>query len=96
MPGESMNGTSDNGIKNGSKYAYEDVERIAKSVLSRVKCRPHIGVICGSGLGGLADMLGDKEIIQYEDIEGFPVSTGSGLEERAGNYFITGFWIRFL
>ena len=58
------------------RYAYEDVERIAKSVLDRVKCRPHIGIICGSGLGGLAEMLDDKEIIQYEDVEGFPVSTG--------------------
>ncbi|XP_052286344.1 purine nucleoside phosphorylase-like isoform X2 [Dreissena polymorpha] len=61
---------------NGSKYSYEDVSRIAKSVLDRVKCRPHIGIICGSGLGGLANMLEDKEVILYEDIEGFPVSTG--------------------
>lgn len=67
-----------NGIKNGSKYSYEDVERIARSVLDRVKCRPHIGIICGSGLGGLADMLEDKEIISYQDIEGFPVSTVPG------------------
>lgn len=67
-----------NGIKNGSKYSYEDVERIANSVLERVKCRPHIGIICGSGLGGLADMLENKEVIQYADIEGFPVSTVPG------------------
>lgn len=59
-------------------YSYEDVERIARSVLDRVKCRPHIGIICGSGLGGLADMLEDKEIISYQDIEGFPVSTVPG------------------
>lgn len=52
------------------------MEGIAQSVLNRVKCRPHIGVICGSGLGGLANMLEEKEIIQYADIEGFPVSTG--------------------
>ncbi|KAL4234915.1 hypothetical protein ACF0H5_006556 [Mactra antiquata] len=66
------------GVVNGSKYSYEDVQRIAQSVLDRVKCRPHIGIICGSGLGGLAEVLGDKEIIQYEDIEGFPVSTVPG------------------
>ncbi|XP_053401951.1 purine nucleoside phosphorylase-like isoform X2 [Mercenaria mercenaria] len=81
MPGE-VNGTNIPGIKNGSKYAYEDVERIARSVLGRVKSRPHIGIICGSGLGGLADMLKDVEIIEYADIEGFPVSTGSGLDHE--------------
>ena len=59
------------------RYVYEDVERIAKSVLNGVKCRPHIGVICGSGLGGLADILEEKEVIQYSEIEGFPVSTGN-------------------
>lgn len=62
------------------RYSYDDVERIAKSVLDRVTSRPNIGIICGSGLGGLADMLNDKEIIQYSDIEGFPVSTGLGFE----------------
>lgn len=59
-------------------YSYEDVERIAKSVLERVKSRPHIGIICGSGLGGLADALEDKEVLPYAEIEGFPVSTVPG------------------
>ncbi|XP_052817085.1 purine nucleoside phosphorylase-like isoform X2 [Mya arenaria] len=68
-----------NGIKiNGSKYSYDDVSRIAKSLLDRVKSRPHIGIICGSGLGGLADVLENKEEISYSEIEGFPVSTVPG------------------
>ena len=59
-----------------SRYSYEEVEKIAQGLLNRVKCRPRLGIICGSGLGGLANMLEDKEEIPYAEIDGFPVSTG--------------------
>lgn len=36
---------------------------------------PDLGIICGSGLGGLASTLKDPFIIAYEDIQGFPKST---------------------
>ena len=58
------------------RYSYEEVEGIAQGLLKRVKCRPRLGIICGSGLGGLANLLEDKEEIPYAEIEGFPVSTG--------------------
>ncbi|WAR12481.1 PNPH-like protein [Mya arenaria] len=66
------------GIESDKGYSYDDVSRIAKSLLDRVKSRPHIGIICGSGLGGLADVLENKEEISYSEIEGFPVSTVPG------------------
>ena len=34
------------------------------------------GIICGSGLGGLADLLTNSEEMEYTSIPGFPVSTG--------------------
>jgi xanthosine phosphorylase len=39
---------------------------------------PEIGIILGSGLGALADLLENKKIIPYESLDGFPVSTVSG------------------
>ena len=39
---------------------------------------PKVGVILGSGLGGLADALEDSVEIPYEDIPGWPVSTAVG------------------
>lgn len=36
---------------------------------------PDLGIICGSGLGGLASTLKDPYVIAYEDIHGFPKST---------------------
>jgi purine-nucleoside phosphorylase len=44
-----------------------------------VKYEPKLGIICGSGLGGLAETVEEKEIIGYNEIDGFPVSTGSYL-----------------
>ena len=37
---------------------------------------PFPGIICGSGLGGLADLLTNSEDMEYTSIPGFPVSTG--------------------
>ena len=39
---------------------------------------PKLGIICGSGLGGLADQLDrdTKQVISYKDIDGFPECTG--------------------
>lgn len=39
---------------------------------------PRIGIVLGSGLGGLADNIDVVATIPYSDIEGFPVSTVSG------------------
>ena len=55
---------------------YEDTQRIVEFIQQRVKCRPTIGIICGSGLGGLAEAVENKEILINGDIPGFPVSTG--------------------
>ena len=34
-------------------------------------------VICGSGLGDLADAVEQPDVFEYHDIPGFPISTGS-------------------
>ena len=59
----------------GTKPTYEDVEKIANFLLSKTIHRPKIGIICGTGLGGLAETLTDAESLKYEDIPSFPIST---------------------
>ncbi|XP_046571188.1 purine nucleoside phosphorylase-like isoform X2 [Haliotis rubra] len=59
-------------------YTYEDIERIAQALLARTKHRPVLGIICGSGLGGLADIVEDSDTIPYSEIKDFPVSTVPG------------------
>lgn len=56
--------------------SFEEVNSIAQNILGRVKHRPKIGIVCGSGLGGLADDVQDAEILPYSEIPTFPVSTG--------------------
>ncbi len=39
---------------------------------------PVTGIVLGSGLGRLADRIGDRIVIPYNEIPGFPVSTAIG------------------
>jgi len=59
-------------------YEYEEIEEISKYLLQKTKHRPTVGIICGSGLGGLADLLSDKNVFNYDSIPNFPVSTVVG------------------
>lgn len=59
-------------------YPYEVIAESAHFLLDRTQHRPKIGIICGSGLGGLADMLKDSDEFPYEIIPNFPVSTVAG------------------
>ncbi|XP_051554640.1 purine nucleoside phosphorylase-like [Myxocyprinus asiaticus] len=58
--------------------SYEECRATADWLLARVPVRPLVGIVCGSGLGGLADMLKDQLVINYEDIPNFPQSTVHG------------------
>lgn len=51
---------------------------IANYLLDRTKYRPKIGIICGSGLGSLAESIDNAEIVPYQTIPNFPVSTVEG------------------
>ncbi|CAF0910690.1 unnamed protein product [Brachionus calyciflorus] len=59
-------------------YNYEKIEEITKWISERVTIRPKIGIICGSGLGEIANLVQNKEEIQYADIPEFPRSTVHG------------------
>jgi purine-nucleoside phosphorylase len=37
---------------------------------------PKVGIVCGSGLQGLADILQDRVEVPYQEITGFGESTG--------------------
>jgi xanthosine phosphorylase len=52
-------------------------ERLPKGV------RPRLGVVLGSGLGGVADAMGDPVAIDYADLPGFPRPAVEGHAGRA-------------
>ncbi|MBV8892022.1 MAG: purine-nucleoside phosphorylase [Acidobacteria bacterium] len=57
---------------------YSRAESAAQFLLAKTPLRPRIGIVLGSGLGGLADELGDAERIPYSEIPYFPPSTAVG------------------
>ncbi|CAL8377976.1 purine nucleoside phosphorylase 5a [Gadus morhua] len=59
-------------------FTYEDCKATADWLLAQTDVRPLVGIVCGSGLGGLADMLKDQVAFNYKDIPNFPQSTVHG------------------
>ncbi|NXK55435.1 PNPH phosphorylase, partial [Chauna torquata] len=57
---------------------YEVYKETADWLRARTVQCPKIAIICGSGLGDLADMLDNKTVFLYEDIPHFPRSTVAG------------------
>nr|CDS18570.1 purine nucleoside phosphorylase [Echinococcus granulosus] len=62
--------------------SYEDAKAAADYIKSKVSLTPQIGIICGSGLGKLAEIVSEPVIVKYSEINQFPISTVAG---HAGN-----------
>lgn len=57
---------------------YDKIQETTAFITSRTKMRPKIGIILGSGLGGLTDVEKKEAEISYTDIPHFPVPTVKG------------------
>ncbi len=62
----------------GKEAVYEKLKKCLKSVQKMKDFSPDAAVILGSGLGDFADNIKVEAVIDYKDIEGFPVSTAPG------------------
>lgn len=54
------------------------IQETAAFIKAKIKVAPEIGIILGTGLGGLINEIEDKVAIPYKDIPNFPVSTVEG------------------
>ena len=54
------------------------IEKAAGFIRKKVDLKPDIAIILGTGLGGLADQIEEKQVIDYSKIPFFPVSTVKG------------------
>jgi purine-nucleoside phosphorylase len=64
---------------------FERVERAADAVRQRSPLVPEVGIILGTGLGGLARQIAVEAEIPYTEIPGFPLST---VETHAGKLLL--------
>lgn len=60
----------------------ERIKSTTAFIQSSVKARPEVGIILGTGLGGLVNHIENQEILEYSDIPDFPVSTVEGHKGR--------------
>ncbi len=54
---------------------YEQIQDACRSIQARWSGRPTVGIILGTGLGGLADEIQNEARLDYDSIPYFPVST---------------------
>jgi purine-nucleoside phosphorylase len=64
---------------------YDDIQRAADAVRARAPLTPVVGIILGTGLGGLAEEVAVEATVPYETIPGFPLST---VESHAGRLLL--------
>jgi len=64
---------------------YDDIQRAADAVRGQAAVRPAVGIILGTGLGGLAEEIAVSVAVPYESIPGFPLST---VESHAGRLLL--------
>ena len=62
--------------------AEEKLEKCYESFKSKIDFKPSVALILGSGLGALADEIDVKAALDYNEIEGFPMSTVPGHKGR--------------
>lgn len=60
------------------KRLTDRLKESASYVAARIKVKPEIGIVLGSGLGDLANQIQEAVWIPYKDIPHFPVSTVEG------------------
>lgn len=65
-------------MHNKDSLSQDEYEKAADWLRAHTKHRPQVAIICGSGLGLLAEALSHQEAFQYSDIPGFPHSTVQG------------------
>jgi len=57
---------------------YEKIKKCYEAIRRKTDFQPGIALVLGSGLGDFADNIEVKGVIDYKDIDGFPVSTAPG------------------
>ncbi len=61
---------------------YERLERCLRAIREKTDFIPKVALVLGSGLGNFGDTMDLKAVVDYKDIEGFPVSTAPGHKGR--------------
>lgn len=56
----------------------EKIKETTAYIQSKIKTAPEVGIILGTGLGGLVRDIQNQEVLEYKSIPNFPLSTVDG------------------
>jgi purine-nucleoside phosphorylase len=59
-------------------FTLEEIDQVVADIRVRTSQQPKVGLILGSGLGGLAEMVDRPDIIPYANLPFWPASTVQG------------------
>lgn len=59
-------------------HLHNQIEEASQAIHARWPHQPTVGIILGSGLGGIAEQVSDAVVIPYEEIPHFAKSTATG------------------
>ena len=71
------------------RVKFEQVEETAKYILSNTKHRPEIAIVCGTGLGGIGELIKDGFSVSYETIPNFVSPRGQYTHEYSHVFLTT-------
>lgn len=63
-------------------FTTAEIDQVVDAIRARTTQRPEIGLILGSGLGGLADLVQEADYVSYQDLPFWPQSTVEGHQGR--------------
>ncbi len=69
-------------------FTLQQIDEAAAALKRRISIQPTVGLILGSGMGSLADAVGNPTTVSFADVPNFPVSTVVG---HAGRIVIGNF-----
>lgn len=61
---------------------YQKLQKAIKSIREKTDFVPEVAIILGSGLGDFAEQIEAVAVVDYSEIEGFPISTVAGHKGR--------------
>lgn len=61
------------------------IKEAAETIRARHAEKPRVGIICGTGMGSLAEKVEQRTVIPYQEIPNFPLST---VESHYGNLML--------